>query len=186
MDVTEEYLVKYQGMGSSEHTAADSLVGSKSLIYAKGPSMQRAIKLPVTSIPWEFEFKGDIGLMGAENIFYRIYLDVQDTGGANNCFEERGYVCMNVQLYNYDTSPNYDWGVIDFDAPELDPQWTSANFTTELPFETGDEIILVTLENVGSGNKYVDRYIDVRLYSDCRFEHEFNNMWVNQRTSIFM
>ena len=145
MDVTEETLVKYYQMGSSEHTSADSLVGSKSLIYANGPSMQRSIPLDVTAIPWEFEFKGELGLMGAENIFYRFYLDVQDTGGAFNCFEERGYVCMKVDLYDNTTSRSYDPGVIDFDAPEEDPQWIGANFTTELPFEKGDEVILVTL-----------------------------------------
>ena len=178
MEVTEEYLVKLQSMGSSENTSAGNLVGSKSLIYAKGPSMQRAIPLHVTSIPWEFQFKGELGMMGAENIFYKISLDIKDTGAADNCFEERGYVCMRIDLSSYDESPGYVEALIDFNAPEFDDEWIGANLTTELPFSKGDEVILASLENVGTGNQYVDKSIDVRLYGPCRFEHEFDDMWV--------
>ena len=64
------------------------------MVYAKGPTMQRAVQQTCTTVPFEFQYRGEIGLFGAENIFFKIDLDIQDTGPF--CFEEPWYECAYV------------------------------------------------------------------------------------------
>lgn len=187
MDVTEEQLRAIsQEYGADSSSQADSLVGSSSLVYAKGPSMQRAIEQTVTTIPYEFNYVGDIGMMGAENIFFKINLNIQDTGSATNCFEEPQWVCLFVDINGTDDDINYVDAFIDFNAPELDDPYKSARFTNELPFVNGDDLLGIRMTNVGIGNKYVDSSVDSRLYSHCRFEHGFDDMLVKVRGSFYV
>ena len=197
MDVTEQYLATLTQYGGSEFTQADSLVGSKSLIYAQGPSMQKAVEQTVTTIPFEINYQGSIGLMGTENIFFKIILDIQDTGAAINCFEETNWECVKVtQGDNTQDCPTNDQGdiigcyenaVIDVDAAEGDePIYAAARFTNELPFTEGDTLIGVQLTNEGTGNIYEDANVDSRLYSKCRFEHGFDDMLVNARGYFYV
>ena len=96
MDVTEEYLHKLNLYGGSEHNQANDLAASNSLVYAKGPTMQRAIQQTCTTVPFEFQYRGEIGLFVAENIFFKIDLDIQDTGPF--CFEEPWYECAPTSI----------------------------------------------------------------------------------------
>ena len=187
MDVTEQYLATLTQYGGSEFTQADSLVGSKSLIYAQGPSMQRAIEQTVTTIPFEINYQGSIGLMGTENIFFKIILDIKDTGAAINCFEETNWECVRVDINGTDTDVSYEDAIIDVDAAEGDePIYAAARFTNELPFTEGDTLIGVQLTNEGTGNIYEDANVDSRLYSKCRFEHGFDDMLVNARGYFYV
>ena len=187
MDVTEQYLATLTKYGASELTQSNDLVGSNSLVYAKGPSMQRAVEQTVTSIPYEFNYQGDIGLMGAENIFFKINLDIQDTGGFSNCFEEPNWECVKVDLDGTDLDVAYADAIADFDAVEGDtPIYTGANFTNELSFLRADDLLGIRLTNVGTGNIYEDANVDSRLYSDCRFEHAFDDMLVKARGYFYV
>ena len=187
MDVTEQYLATLTQYGGSEFTQADSLVGSKSLIYAQGPSMQKAVEQTVTTIPFEINYQGSIGLMGTENIFFKIILDIQDTGAAINCFEEINWECVRVDINGSDDDPAYEDGIIDVDAAEGDePLYAAARFTNELPFTENDTLIGVQLTNEGTGNIYEDANVDSRLYSKCRFEHGFDDMLVNVRGYFYV
>jgi len=179
MDVTEQYFATLTQYGASELTQSNDLVGSNSLVYAKGPSMQRAVEQTVTTVPYEFNYQGDIGMMGAENIFFKINLDIKDTGGFGNCFEEPNWECVQVDLYGTDLDVPYADAQLDFDAVEGDmPVYEGARFTNELPFARGEDLLGVRLTNVGTGNIYEDANVDSRLYSDCRFEHGFDDMFV--------
>ena len=186
MDVTEQYLNSLNIYGGSELTSSDSLVGSNSIVYAQGPSMQRAIEQTVTTIPFEINYQGDIGLMGSENIFFKINLDIQDTGAIDNCFEEPEYECVRVNMITA-LDANYDELVIDVDASEGDePIYNAAQFTNQLPFEEGDTLIGVRLTHEGTGNIYEDSNVDSRLYSICRFEHGFDDMYVGIKSSFYV
>ena len=120
MDVTEQYLATLIKYGGSEYTGPDSLVGSNSIVYAQGPSMQRAIEQTVTTVPFEINYQGDIGLMGTENIFFKINLDIKDTGSSINCFEELNWECVKVDINGTDTDVYYEDGIIDLNASEGD------------------------------------------------------------------
>lgn len=187
MDVTEQYLATLIKYGGSEYTGPDSLVGSNSIVYAQGPSMQRAIEQTVTTVPFEINYKGDIGLMGTENIFFKINLDIKDTGASINCFEELNWECVKVDINGTDTDVAYEDGIIDLNAPEGDePLYSAARFTNGLPFEEGDTLIGVRLTNEGTGNIYEDKNVDSMLYSKCRFEHGFDDMLVSLRGYFYV
>ena len=187
MDVTEQYLATLIKYGGSEYTGPDSLVGSNSIVYAQGPSMQRAIEQTVTTVPFEINYQGDIGLMGTENIFFKINLDIQDTGSSINCFEELNWECVKVDINGTDTDVAYEDGIIDLNASEGDePLYAAARFTNELPFAEGDTLIGVTLTNEGTGNIYEDKNVDSMLYSKCRFEHGFDDMLVSLRGYFYV
>jgi hypothetical protein len=196
MDVTEQYLATLTKYGGSEYTGPDSLVGSNSIVYAQGPSMQRAIEQTVTTVPFEINYQGDIGLMGTENIFFKINLDIKDTGASINCFEELNWECVKVSDDNgiqdcaKDNEGNiycYENATIDTDAPEGDePLYAAARFTNELPFTDGDTLIGVRLTNEGTGNIYEDKNVDSMLYSKCRFEHGFDDMLVSLRGYFYV
>ena len=187
MDVTEQYLATLTKYGGSEYTGPDSLVGSNSIVYAQGPSMQRAIEQTVTTVPFEINYQGDIGLMGTENIFFKINLDIKDTGASINCFEELNWECVKVDINGTDTDVAYEDAIIDTNAPEGDePLYAAARFTNELPFTDGDTLIGVRLTNEGTGNIYEDKNVDSMLYSKCRFEHGFDDMLVSLRGYFYV
>ena len=187
MDVTEQYLSLLTKYGGSDLTSADSLVPSKSLIYAQGPTMQRAVEQTITTIPYEINYQGDIGLMGTENIFFKITLDIQDTGAIDNCFEEPEYECVEVDPNNIITEANWQYAVADTNAVEGDePIYNAARFTNVLPFEEGDTLIGVNLTNEGTDNIYENANVDSRLYSVCRFEHGFDDMLVGIKGTFYV
>ena len=170
MDVTEQYLATLIKYGGSEYTGPDSLVGSNSIVYAQGPSMQRAIEQTVTTVPFEINYQGDIGLMGTENIFFKINLDIKDTGSSINCFEELNWECVKVDINGTDTDVAYEDAIIDTNASEGDePLYAAARFTNE-----------------GTGNIYEDKNVDSTLYSKCRFEHGFDDMLVSLRGYFYV
>ena len=187
MDVTEEYLAHITKYGGSDYTGPDSLVGSKSLVYAQGPSMQRAIEQTVTTIPYEINYQGDIGLMGTENIFFKIILDIQDTGAIDNCFEEPEYKCVTVDPDAMELDPGWEAAEARFDLEEGDqPVYQGARFTNELPFGDDDTLVGVRLTNEGTDNIYENANVDSRLYSSCRFEHGFDDMLVGVKGTFYV
>jgi len=187
MDVTEQYLDSLRLYGGGEFSNRDSLVGSKSIVYGQGPSMQRAIEQTVTTIPFDITYKGDIGLMGTENIFFKIILNIQDTGNIDTCFEEPGWSCTRLLLAAPELDSNYDGVVVDSNASEGDsPTYIAAQFTNELPFDQDDTLIGIRLINEGTGNIYEDANVDSRLYSICRFEHAFDDMLVGLTSTFYV
>ena len=188
MDVTEEYLANIIKYGASDYTGPASLVGSSSLNYAEGPTMQRAVRQKVTTAPYELIYQGDIGLMGVENIFFRIELDIQDTGFIQNCFEEPGFDCARV-TDEYDLDMYYGRGNqanISFVSEGDEPIYDGAKISNWLPIEDGDTLVGVQLTNVGTDNMYENANVDARLYSICRFEHGYDDMLVGIKSEFYV
>ena len=85
MDVTQQYLqtvAAYNGSGSNK---LDQLAPSRTLVLAEGNTMQKAIPQQCTVVPFDFNYEGNIGLFGQENIFFKINLDIQDSGSSLRC-----------------------------------------------------------------------------------------------------
>ena len=202
MDVTQEYLEKVQLYGGSDYTNPSNLAASRTLNYAEGPTMQRAVKQTCSTIPFKFDYSGAVGLFGAENIFFKITLDISETS-PYNCFEEQFWECLYINLTPPDDlDPNYgtfagspqdpapNTAIIDFDAADENPVpsngYVPAFLSSELPFQNGNELIGVKLYNLGTGNQYVDKDLDVRLYSSCRFEHGFDEMLTPLQSTFYV
>ena len=149
----------------------------------KGLRCSELLNRHFTAIPFEFKYRGEIGLFGAENIFFKIDLDIQDAGPF--CFEEPGWRCAYVDLGKLEEDPYYTSAVIT-DQAEGDPDYDGARMSNDLPYIAADDLIKVELTNEGTGNQYVDKTIHARLYSDCRFEHAYDDMLVPLNGSFYV
>ena len=49
-----------------------------------------------------------------------------------------------------------------------------------------DAYISVELENLKTGNKYIDSWFDVRLYTKDRMEHPYNKMYVRIKDFFYI
>lgn len=188
VDVTDQILQTFRKYGGSQSVRENSLAPNSALVHGKGPSLQKALEQRVTTAPFEFVYQGQIGLFANENIFFKIFLDIKDIGSLNNCFEEPGWECAKVDYKAMELDPYYNSALIDSNAIEQDPFYEGAQFSNNLPISEGSTTSLVSikLDNEGTGNKYEDANVDARLYSDCRYEHPFDQMFVPIRGFFYL
>ena len=176
MDVTQEILASHLVYGSSDNTAPQNLVGAKALNYTKGASIQKPILENVSVIPRRLQYADTVGLFGAENVFIKVDLKVEDTG--NFCFEEIGWECMHITEGNFSTINTYTQAVMDEGADLITVNtYEPAKIANRLP-DFLNPYVGVTLINRKTGNKYIDAWLDVRLYTKQREEHPYDVMFI--------
>ena len=183
MNVTEQInrqMVGYGG-GSSNPSYYSS---SKSLNYAKSSnSLINAREERVTAVPLVKSYVDTVGLFGAENIFIKIQLDIQNSLNVVN-----GILVDGIVVNGY-TNALLDEGIDDSDL-----YWNTAftDYTLDLntvntfaPAEISNEldfvpngVVKIDLENLKTGNKYIDAWFDVRLYTPDRQPYEYDTMYV--------
>lgn len=185
MDVTQEVQRNHIIYGASDYTAPSSLVGSKSLNFAKGPSLSRPDNQACTVIPQTFNYESAVGLFGVENYFTKISVNV--IGDAlNACYSDLGYECAMLSE-SKETSPGYVEAVVDRDGfPTVNTYEEADIIRTGLPLVSGTPYISVELNNKGVGNMYTDDWLDVRLYTADREEHPYNKMYVKLRDTFYI
>jgi len=188
VDVTDQILQTFRTYGGSQSVRENSLASNSALVHGKGASLQRALEQRVTTAPFEFVYQGEIGLFGAENAFFKIILDIQDSGAFSNCVEEPGWECAMIDFNGMELDPYYDAAFVDIDAVEEDPSYEGAQFSNNLPVDkaSSNSLISIKVLNEGTGNKYEDANVDIRLYSDCRYEHPFDEMLVPLRGFFYL
>ena len=176
MDVSREILNNYQTYGASDNTTPQSLAASKSLNYAKGASIQKPVLENVSVLPRRLKYADSVGLFGAENVFIRVDLNIKDTG--NFCLEEEGWQCLNITLGAFPVVNTYYTAVMDVEK-DLDTvnTYEPAIITNELA-SIIDPYVGVSLANLKTGNKYIDSWFDVRLYTKSREEHPYDEMFL--------
>lgn len=187
VDVTDQILQSFIKYGGSQSQRINSRAATGSIVHSKGPSLQRAFEIRVTTAPFELEFKGQVGLFGSENTFYKILLDLSDSGSLTNCIEEPGWECSVVDNTAIELDPYYTGSLV-LDRNELDPNYEGAVFSNALPIGTSSasSYVSVKLENLGTGNKYEDANVDAVLYSQCRYESQFDQILVPIRSFFYL
>jgi len=187
MDVTEQYLrtvTEYNGSGSSK---MDQLSPSRTLVLTEGNTMQKAIPQNCTVVPFDFKYEGNIGLFGQENIFFKINLDIKDSGNSLRCFEEPGWECVKIDTSAPEKDINWDGVIIDSSQDLTTVNgYEPAEFTNEIVDLNNQTLFGITLENEGIGNMYEDRDIDVRLYTANRFEHAYNELLLPKQSTFYV
>ena len=98
-DVTEQIIRYHQLYGGSDNTQQSGLAASKSLNYAKAPTMQQAEAVLARIITFTFDFTGVVGLFGAENAYVRVNVDVQATTADSEYEEEWLGSCRHYLWY---------------------------------------------------------------------------------------
>ena len=176
MDVTQEILNNVLLYGASDNTTPQGLSASKSLNYAKGASIQRPVLEKVSVLPRRLKYADTVGLFGAENVFIKVDLNIIDTG--NLCFEETYWECLKI---TNETSPI----VNTYYTAAMDPDKDLTTVNTYEPAQVVNTLAAINnpyvgvhLDNLKTGNKYIDAWFDVRLYTKAREEHPYDEMYL--------
>ena len=184
MDVTEEILQNHLIYGASDNTAPQGLAASRSLNYAAGPSITRPDNVGVSLIPYTLKYKGAVGLFGAENYFVKVKVSLDPTV-VFKCYEEPYWEC--AVIYNsVDNDPYYNEAILDFDKDlNIENTYEPARLNMSLSTRF-DAFVSVDLNNLKTGNIYIDSHLDVRLYTADREEHPYDQMFVRQNDYFYI
>ena len=185
-DVTQRILDRHIIYGASDNTNPAYLASNKSLNYAAGGSITSPELDKVSIIPYTINYQDTVGLFGKENHFIRINVNI-DKSAAFACFEEEGWECAIITDKDLQTINTYMPAIID----------TTKDLTTVNTYDPAtilqnslaskyDAYVSVDLENLKTGNKYIDAWFDVRLYTKAREEHPYNKMYVRMNDFFYI
>lgn len=187
MNVTEQINRSRQMMGGTGNTNPAYYSSSKSLNYSKSSnSLLNAREERVTAIPSSLNYQDSVGLFGAENVYIKVQLDIEntisiykDTGSPVNT-----YFPATIDVDNEDQDLYYEAAFLDFTKDlftenDYEPA-VLANKIDTIP----SPLVSIDLANLKTGNKYIDAWFDVRLYTKDRMEHAYDKMYIPP-TSFF-
>ena len=177
-DVTQRILDRHIIYGGSDCTNPSNYSSNKSLNYGTGGSITKPENDSVSIVPFTINYNDSVGLFGKENHFVKVNVQI-DPSIAFACFEEEDWECAfitdnpNTTINTYvssDVDINKDLSVVNtYDPVDLKENQLAKKF---------DSYISVDLENLKTGNKYIDAWFDVRLYNKERQEHPYDKMYV--------
>ena len=188
MDVTNEIRKNHIIYGASDYTAPHRHASGRSLNYAAGPSITRPAIQNVSIVPFTLKYESEVGLFGAENYFVKVNLDILNSA-AGVCYEEPFWFCGNVD-YGSNEPPDgfYSPGLVLKGDYAVEPGYIQANVNdNNLPYIPGsDSYISIDLNNLKVGNRFIDDWLDVRLYTKDREEHPFDRMYVRSNDFFYI
>jgi hypothetical protein len=177
-DVTQRILDRHIIYGASDNTQPAHASSNKSLNYAAGGSITSPERQRVSIIPFHLKYNDTVGLFGKENHFVRVDIDI-DKSITFTCFEEDGWECGRYSQINVNTDATYVQAIIDeVIKPPDDNTFVPAELNEPSLYVKPDSYITIDLANLKTGNKYIDSWFDVRLYTKAREEHPYNVMYV--------
>jgi hypothetical protein len=159
---------------------------NKSLNYSTGGSIHSPELERISIIPLPLEYQDTVGLFGKENHFIRV--DVQiNREVSNSCFEEIDWECGHVTDQASTSINTYNSAIVNSatDTETLN-DYEPAEITANSVPNFSDPWITVDLENLKTGNKYIDVWFDVRLYKSNREEHPYNKMFVREKDFFYI
>ena len=86
------------------------------------------------------------------------------------------YISDNYDPYTVGSGDDLDGNNSNLPYDQLDYEF--ANITENKLFLKSDSYVSVDLNNLKTGNKYIDAWFDVRLYNKARQEHPYDKMYV--------
>ena len=185
MDVSDQILKTRQLYGSSDNTAPSGLAASGNFNYAAPLSINNPLEINISTIPYTFEFRNTVGLFGAENAFVKINMDVDSTG--TGCVPFNTYTCVKVTQGTFPIENYYEDSVFDSTHPDNDPFYESMEISNESIGSLGYNLMIsILLDNLGTGNSWIDRWFDVRLYTNKKEEHPYELMYTPAKYSFYI
>ena len=185
MDVTNEILQNHIIYGGSDNTNLAYASSSKSLNYANGATINNPIAERISVIPFSLNYADTVGLMGAENTFVRVDLNIVDAG---NGFipTVNTYAAAQVSAETA-TINQYDTGIIDVNRNQPITNTYEDGLITfgGLP-NYAEPRISIDLANLKTGNKYIDAWFDVRLYTKDKQEYAYDKMYVRKKDHFYI
>ena len=185
-DCTKQIQDSHLIYGASDNTNPAYSSANRSLNYATGGSIHRPEIDRVTVIPYALNYSDSVGLFGKENHFIRVDVNInQDIAFA--CFEEPGWQCAMLSEEDAQEVNYYSTALID-EKQDLQPvnDYDPANIVRGGLVKIPDAYVSVELENLKTGNQYIDAWFDVRLYTAEREEHPFDKMYVRVQDFFYI
>ena len=187
MNVTEEIRRKHLIYGASDNTNPANVAAAKALNYAQGATIQHPERNSISTIPYTLNYSDTVGLFGVENHFVRVDLNI--IGDILNvCYEEPGWECAGLAINEGIGDPFYTEALIDRKASPPEGDYDDAvlqgNVLPNIGLNRG--YVSVELENLKTGNQYVDDWLDIRLYTQSKEEHPFNKMYVKAKSYFYI
>ena len=184
MDVTAEILQNHLIYGASDNTAPAGLSSSRSLNYANGPSITRPDNIKIRLLPYTLKYQDSVGLFGAENYFVKVTVDL-DPEFAAKCYEEKDWECAIVTSIS---NKDYYYDEVLFDEYKdlvVENTYHPVNLNMSLT-TVANSYIEVNLNNLKTGNIYVDNWLDTRLYTADREEHPYDKLYIRENDVFYI
>ena len=184
MDVTDEIRRRAE-TSSTGTTNPAGLVASRSLQFAKGPTIDRAVVYRLSAVPQSLIYEDEVGLFGTENQFVRFEMNARDILRGVDIEDAEGYRTL-LQFRGTDESvegSDYEEAVGDDSVQESQDVYIKAVFTS-LFADTRTTLISAELTNLRTGNKYIDNWVDVRLYDSNKKPLDHEKIYVTPVSSF--
>jgi len=177
-DVTQRILDRHTIYGASDNTQPGYSSANKSLNYHTGGSISSPELNNVSIVTFTLNYKDTVGLFGQENHFIKVNVNI-DKNATFACFEEEDWFCAEMTAKDINIVNTYVPAEVD---ATLDLTTVNTYDPAKILLNTlatkADPYISVDLENLRTGNKYIDAWFDVRLYTKEREEHPYDKMYV--------
>ena len=188
MDVTQQVNRQMIGSGSGS-SRPEYYAVNRSLNYAQGANNITTAKPDViTAGPARRNYKDAVGLFGAENVFIKYELDITNSLLIDgNGILQNDYLEMSLDTSIDDSDLYYATALIDWNA-DLEPivnDYEPAVLDNSLQV-IPNAVASVSLQNLKTGNKYIDTWFDVRLYNSNREEHPYDFMYCPLGSSFYV
>ena len=188
MDVTQSIERAILNMGGSGTTNPTYAASSKSLNYAKDKNtIQNAATERVTAIPYVLNYKDTVGLFGAENIFVKVQLNIQSATSAftNVNVPENTYypvwTFFEEGIENFYATAVFDFALDRTTVNDYEPAKISNDLSAfNKPY------VRVDLTNLKTGNKFIDTWFDVRIYTKDREEYPYDTIYLGINDYIYL
>ena len=188
MDVTQSIERAILNMGGSGTTNPAYAASSKSLNYAKDKNtIQNAATERVTAIPYVLNYKDTVGLFGAENIFVKVQLNIQSATSAftNVNVPENTYYPVWT-FFEEGVENFYATGVFDFTLDRVTVNdYEPAKISNDLS-AFNKPYVRVDLTNLKTGNKFIDNWFDVRIYTKDREEYAYDTIYLSTNDYFYL
>lgn len=168
MEVTTELQNSLQTYGGSDSTNPSSTSSSKSLVYSQGSSWQKPIVDKVTVAPYTFNYSGEVGLFGCENIFVRLDCNILDAGGGVLIVND--YIAGDIKTTTATQENTFNSAIFNASVDvnpvnDFEPASVESDFINNLK-----SVVKIELINEKVGNIYENAWVDIRLYDRYRTE----------------
>lgn len=175
----------YGGMGS---TKPQSLSVNRRLDFARGNTIQNPALEFVNIAPVSLTFEDSVGLFGAENTFVKVQLNVVAKEITSSSLLDSDLYLSVAFLRNRVEGdlPDYSAAFISHGADVgIVNDYESAENNTELPVLV-DPVVSVSMNNIGTGNIYIDQYLDVTFYDADRRAIDGDKLYVGANNFFYV
>ena len=153
---------------------------NRSLNYAKGSnSLLNARQENVTAIPFSATYKDSVGLFGAENVFLKIQLNIQNSLSLVNGIDIDDYTTATVDYAVDDSDLYWNAATVDFSL-DVDTvnTYDPAKFENDEIDFVPNALVKINLNNLKTGNRFIDVWFDTTLYTPDRQPFQYDTMFI--------